>query len=119
MLTLVAIFFSALAFLSGIAVVGCGQHFQYTIRDLFHGRDNALLYLWITLSTGFSLAHLTVLMNFGFQYDFGYKDASTPVWMAIHAAVGMLFVMAHAYIRSALNDEERQPRYFWGSPAHV
>jgi hypothetical protein len=36
-------------------------------------------------STAFSLAHLTVLMDFGFHYHFGYKDAETPVWMALHA----------------------------------
>jgi uncharacterized membrane protein YdcZ (DUF606 family) len=119
MLTLVAIFFSALAFLSGIAVVGSGRHFNYTIRDLFLGRDNALLYTWITGSTAFSLAHLTVLMDFGFHYHFGYKDASTPIWMAIHGAVGVLFVMAHAYIRSALNNHDQAPRYFWGAPASV
>lgn len=119
MLTLVAIFFSALAFLSGIAVVGCGQHFHYTIRDLFAGRDNALLYLWITCSTAFSLAHLTALMSFGFHYDFGYQDAQTPVWMLIHASVGILFVMAHVYIRSALNNKDRTPRYFWGAAASV
>lgn len=119
MLTLVAIFFSALAFLSGIAVIGSGRHFDYTVRDLLHGRDNALLYLWITGSTAFSLAHLTVLMDFGFHYHFGYKDASTPVWMALHAAVGVLFVMAHAYIRSALNHPDHTPRYFWGAAASV
>jgi hypothetical protein len=119
MLTLVAIFFAALAFLSGIAVIGSGRHFDYTIRDLIRGRDNALLYLWITCSTAFSLAHLTVLMDFGFHYHFGYRDAETPVWMAIHASVGVLFVMAHAYIRSALNNHDHPPRYFWGVPVSV
>jgi hypothetical protein len=119
MLTLAAIFFAALAFLSGIAVIGSGRHFDYTIRDLFQGRDNALLYLWITCSTAFSLAHLTVLMDFGFHYHFGYKDAETPVWMALHAAVGLLFVMAHVYIRSALNNHDHAPRYFWGAPIHA
>lgn len=119
MLTLAAIFFAALAFLSGIAVIGSGQHFHYSVRDLFKGRDNALLYLWITCSTAFSLAHLTVLMDFGFHYHFGYKDAETPVWMALHTAVGVMFVMAHCYIRSALNHHDHAPRYFWGEPGSV
>jgi hypothetical protein len=92
--------------------------FRLYVRDLFNGRDNALLYLWITCSTAFSLAHLTVLMDFGFHYHFGYKDAETPVWMALHASVGILFVMAHAYIRSALNNHDHAPRYFWGAPVH-
>jgi hypothetical protein len=119
MLTLVAIFFSALAFLSGIAVVGSGRHFHYSIRDLLQGRDNALLYVWITASTAFSMVHFTVLMDYGFHYHFGYKDAESPIWMAIHAAVGALFVMAHAYIRAALNNHDHPPRYFWGVPVDV
>lgn len=119
MLVLAAIFFSALAFLSGIAVIGSGQHFQYTVRDLFRGRDNALLYAWITGSTAFSLAHLTVLMDYGFQYHFGYRDAQTPIWMTLHALVGLLFVAAHLYIRSSLNNKDDAPRFLWGASASV
>lgn len=119
MLTVLAIALSALAFLSGIIVIGNGRHFDYDLRDILRGRDNALLYIWITLSTMFSMAHLTVLMDFGFTYNFGYKDADTPIWMSIHAGVGVLFVMAHVYIRQALSTEGRATRYLWGAPAHA
>lgn len=118
MLTVFAILTAGLAFLSGIVVIGNGRHFQYSLNDILKGRDNALLYIWITLSTMFSMAHLTVLMDFGFAYDFGYKDVETPIWMAIHAFVGVLFVAAHVYIKRALADTSHAPRYLWGT-AHA
>lgn len=115
MLTILAIVFSALAFCSGLMVVGRGRHFQYTVGDILHGRDNALLYIWVTLSTMISMAHLTVLMDFGFKYHFGYKDAETPIWMAIHTAFGFIFILAHVYIKRSLAvAQAHPPRYLWG-----
>lgn len=119
MLTILAILFAGLAFLSGIVVIGDGSHFQYTKRDILLGRDNALLYIWVTASTMFSMAHFAVLMDYGFHYNFGYKDDQTWVWMSIHAAVGILFVAAHLYIKQALADQSRSPRYLWGALSSV
>lgn len=119
MLVAVAIAFSALAFLTGISVIGKGRHFDYTIRDLFNGRDNALLYVWVTCSTMFSLVHLTMLMHYGLTYHFTYLLPESPIWFALHAAVGALFVAAHAYIHKTLSrrDESHSPRFLWGKGA--
>lgn len=115
MLTVLAVLCAGLAFITGILVIGDGHHFQYAKMDILRGRDNAVLYIWVTLSTMFSMIHFAVLMEFGFRWDFGYQDAETPVWMGIHSAVGILFVLAHSYVRWALNNPSRQPRYLWGA----
>lgn len=116
MLTLLAILFSAAALASGMVVIGSGCHFKYEIKDIFRGRENALLYIWVTISTMITMAHFTVLMSFGFKYDFGYKDGETPVWMAIHAAFGIAFVFAHLFIKRSLdNAEAHPPRFLWGT----
>lgn len=118
MLVIVAIALAALAFLTGIGVIGSGKHFEYTIRDLLNGRENAILYLWITCSTAFSLIHLTMLMHYGLTYHFSYLLPESPIWFALHSTVGALFVAAHVYINSALhNGGDREPRYLWGKAA--
>lgn len=115
-MTILAFALAVLALASGLWVVGSGSQFQYSVRDLIRGLDTAVLYVWITASTIFTLAHVAVLFEFGYAYGWGDKDASTPKWMAIHAFVGLLFVTAHLMVDRLLKDrEDHPPRYLWGA----
>lgn len=119
-MTILAILFSLLALISGLLVVGCGRHFQYTLGDIVRGRDNALLYMWVTASTMISMVHLTMLMDFGFAYNFGDKDAETAKWMILHAGMSLLFILGHLIVKRVLSRNEGEaPRFLWGTPTHA
>lgn len=119
-MTILAILLSALALASGLMVVGSGKHFTYRLGDLLKGRENALLYMWVTASTMISMVHLTMLMEFGFKYNFGDKDAETSKWMLLHGAMSAMFIAAHLIVKRVLIRNESKPtRYLWGSPSYA
>lgn len=104
---------SALALISGIAAVGSGHHWHFTTKDILQGKRNAVLYVWVTFSSIFSLAHLASLTGFGLDYGWQYKDNETALWMVIHSGIAVLLIAAHLFIRRTLilgtGDE-----YVWG-----
>lgn len=115
MIAVYAAFFSALAFLSGIVVIGDGRHFQFTKRDILRGRTNALLYIWIAVSTMLCMIHLTMLVGYVLINNFGYLNPADRIWFVIHGAFGVVFLAAHLYIRRELSLGSVSPaRYLWG-----
>lgn len=104
---------SALALISGIAAVGSGHHWHFTHKDIFAGKRNAVLYVWVTFSSIFSLAHLTSLTGFGLEYNWQYKDSETALWMVIHSGAAILLIAAHLFIKRTLTTGTGD-EYVWG-----
>lgn len=111
---------SAVAFLTGILAVGEGSHFHFSMKDILRGRRNAWLYIWVTGSSIFSIAHFASLMTFGMTFNWAYQYPDTARWMAIHAVIAFLITSAHLYIKRSLaqGDIPSAPTYLWGNP-HV
>ncbi len=114
MLVEMATIASAVALGSGIAAVGDGQRFDYEPSEIFKGRKDAILYVWVTISSIFSLAHFSCLLNFGLHYHWGMKDSETALWMWIHTGMGALLTGAHFYIKNELHDPINRVAYLWG-----
>lgn len=102
-----ALIFALLAVLSGLIAVGSGKDWKFTIKDIARGQQNALLYVWVTFSTMFSLAHVTAITGWILTDGFNYRHFDTAMWFAMHTAVGILMVAAHVYIKVLLGDPER------------
>lgn len=113
MFVITATFFSLCALITGILVVGSGVHFQYEPVDFIRGKVNAWLYLWVILSSIFSLAHFMVLLNYGLTWHWTYRLPETHVWMILHTGVGFLFTTAHAFVRRYLKQGHGE-QYMWG-----
>lgn len=110
---------SAISFLSGIVTVGSGSHFQFDRKHILHGRRDALLYVWVTFSSMFALAHCASLLDYGLTEAWGYRDADTGRWMAIHAGVGILLTSAHLFIRNDLRGGSSNHIFLWGARRNV
>ena len=105
---------SALAFMSGIAAVGSGHDWHFTPKDIWEGKQNAVLYVWVTFSSIFSLAHLASLLIYGVQWDWTYALPESGRWMAIHSGIGLMLMTAHLFIKRTLAAEQGNPVYVWG-----
>lgn len=116
MLCIIAATLCALALASGLLAVGKGTHFTYKIKDIWEGRQSAWLYIWVTGSTIFSLAHFVVLVDYGRENHWMYSNARTPTWMLLHSGMSLLLTSAHFFIKRKLHvvgDET----YLWGPHA--
>ena len=118
-LVYMAAFCSALSFLTGIVAVGSGSHFQFSKRHILQGRRDAILYIWVTFSSIFALAHCAVLANYGIDNDWGYRSHDTGVWMSIHSSVGLLLTSAHLFIRQDLSKGLSDSTFLWGKHRNV
>lgn len=110
-----ALICSILAVASGLKVVGSGRDWSFTLSDLKRGRENALAYVWVSLSTMFSIAHACVIA-FWIYIDGPAIVGSqhTAMWMTFHAGMGLLFTAAHLFLKSKLKNERGQePRFLW------
>lgn len=114
-LVYLAAFCAAASFLSGIVVIGSGEAFQYSKRDILRGRRDAILYIWVILSSMFSIAHFASLVDFGITYDWGYRSADTGRWMVIHSCIGLLLTSAHVFLHQDLRGGASGRTYLWGS----
>lgn len=92
---------SLIAFLSGIITIGSGRHYQFTPMDILRGRRNAVLYVWVTLSSIFSLAHLISLLDNGIRFHWQYRNDDIARWMCIHIGVAFLLTSAHLFVKHA------------------
>lgn len=110
---------SVLSFLTGIIAVGSGSHFQFTKRHILQGRRDAILYIWVTFSSIFALAHVAVLTSNGIAYNWQYRYTDSGVWMAIHASVGLLLTFAHVFIRQDLSNGLSAHTFLWGKHRNV
>lgn len=110
-----AAIFASLAAITGILAIGSGQHWKFTVADYFRGKRNAILYLWVIISTIYSILHAGVLTNYGLDHGFSARDSETTMWMFFHAGMGFLLTGAHAYIVSTLSKEVGPvDKYLWG-----
>lgn len=106
---------SLVSFITGLLVVGQGNYFQFAKRDILRGRRDAWLYIWITFSSIFAMAHFTSIIDYGLTYDWAYRTADTGRWMAIHTGVGVLLTAAHLFIHGDLKRGLSDSIYLWGS----
>ena len=110
---------SAISFLTGIIAVGSGSHFQFTTPDILRGRRDAILYVWVTLSSVFALAHCASLLDYGITEGWGYRAADTGRWMLIHSGVGVLLTSAHLFVRNDLRGGSSDHIFLWGARRNV
>lgn len=114
-LVYLAAFCSALSFLTGILAVGSGVHFQFNKIDLIRGRRDAWLYVWVTFSSMFALAHCASLLDYGLTHNWSYQTSDIGRWMAVHSGVGVLLTTAHLFIRGDLKQSSSESIYLWGT----
>lgn len=94
---LVAAFLSLLALASGIAAVGSGAKWQYETRDILAGKTNALLYVWVTFSSIFSLVHTTALFSLVIDPGAGLSLGDVTRFL-LDSVVSALLIAAHGFI---------------------
>ena len=102
MIILFALLCASVAILTGIVAVGSGTHFRFDLRDLAFGRKNARLYVWVVSSSIFSILHAGMILDYGLQNHWAYRNEDDGLWLCIHAGVGMLFTFAHMWIADSL-----------------
>lgn len=111
-----AVLMSSLAAVTGILAVGSGRHWNFNIRDYFRGKRNAILYLWVTFSTIFSILHSGVLVEWGLSQDWSLTNPQAFKWCLIHSTIGFLLVAAHLFVASTLSKEVGPvDKYLWGT----
>lgn len=116
MLVAIALVFSSLAAITGILAVGSGKHWKFELLDYFRGKRNAILYLWVTASTIFSIMQSGMIANYGMVHDWTYWNHDTPNWMVLHACMGALLVIAHLFVAHTLSKEVGPvDKFLWGS----
>lgn len=95
--TLVAVILSLFALVSGIAAVGSGARWQYEPRDILAGKLNALLYVWVTASSIFSLVHTTALISLLIDPGAGLSLGDV-MRLLLDCVVSLLLIAAHGFI---------------------
>lgn len=110
---------SSIAVLTGILAVGSGRHWQFATKDYFLGKQSAILYLWVTASTIFSICHAGMLVDLGLRNNWVPPYPETPKWMALHACIGVLLVGAHIFVAGTLSrDFGSTEKFLWGKNRH-
>lgn len=105
----IPVIMSSIAALTGIFAVGSGSHWQFQIADYFRGKRNAILYLWVTISTIFSILHAGALLQFGLP------SKGHATWMVLHTSIGVLLIAAHLFVASTLAREVGPvDKFLWG-----
>lgn len=113
---LLSVILSSMAAITGILAIGTGRHWQFNVLDYFRGKRNAILYLWVTSSTIFSILHAGMLADYGLTFNWAMRNPDTWKWMILHAAMGMLLIGAHLYIAYTLSKEVGPvDKFLWGS----
>lgn len=115
---IIATLFALAALITGILAVGSGAKWEYHPKDILKGRKNALLYVWVTLSTMFSLAHFAACFQYILNPVWGL-DSSIQGWFVLHAIIGVLLSAAHGYIHFIMKREGATEAYLWGPLRNV
>lgn len=111
-----AVLMSSIAAVTGILAVGSGRHWRFNVLDYFRGKRNAILYLWVTFSTIFSILHAGVLVEWGLTVDWLLKDTAALKWAILHSSIGALLVAAHLFVASTLSKEVGPvDKFLWGN----
>jgi hypothetical protein len=93
--------FALTALASGIAVIGNGKAYRFTKMDIMRGRRNAVLYIYGTASTMFSLVHSVVIGGYLMHPRWGYSPA-VQIWFGTQIAMSILLMAASAYLFRSL-----------------
>lgn len=112
--TLVAAILSLLALASGIAAVGSGAKWQYETRDILAGKPNALLYVWVTFSSIFSLVHTTALFSLVIDPGAGLSVGDVTR-LLLDCVVSVLLIAAHGYIYAVMQSSDGLDQKIQGS----
>lgn len=113
-LVVLAAICSVLALVTGFAAVGNGRHFEFHWKDILGGKRNAILYVWVTLSTVFSLAQTTSTVGYVIDPRLG-TGTLIVAWSITHALFGILLTAAHAYIYLSLEARGAKcDEHLWG-----
>jgi hypothetical protein len=116
MIVLLSVLFSSIAAITGILAIGSGRHWQFDIADYFRGKRNAILYAWVTSSTIFSILHSGVLIEYGLNWNWGFRTPDASKWFFLHAAMGLLLTAAHLFVASTLSKEVGPvDKFLWGN----
>lgn len=106
---------SVLALLTGIAAIGSGSHWQFNNKDILKGKRNAVLYVWVTLSSMFSLAHTTKTIGYLIDPVWGFTQQVSS-WFLIHGVISLLISAAHVFIYLSFETKTvATDDYLWGS----
>lgn len=111
---ILATLLSFVALCTGIFAVGSGSRWQYDRMDILRGRKNAVLYVWVTLSSMFSLVHMTACFQYLVTPIWGF-DAHIQMWFALHAMIGVLLSAAHIFIHRIMKVDGAGKVYLWGN----
>lgn len=111
---ILATILSFIALCTGIFAVGSGSRWDYDRKDILKGRKNAVLYVWVTFSTMFSLAHTAACFQYVLTPEWG-TDAPIQMWFALHAAMAMILSTAHIYIHRIMKVDSDRVVYLWGN----
>jgi hypothetical protein len=110
---IVACVLSLVALCSGILAIGSGARWQFRTSDIRKGRKNALLYVWVTFSTMFSLAHTAACIQYALLPTWG-TGPGIQMWFSLHATIGLLLTSAHLFIHRIMKVDGDRPLYLWG-----
>lgn len=111
---ILATLLSLFAFFSGIAAIGSGSKWKYDRKDILKGRKNAVLYVWVTLSSMFSVAHTAACAQYILMPIWG-TGPEIQMWFALHAVIGVLLTSAHLFIHRIMKVDGASDTYLWGN----
>ena len=104
---------SAVALASGLAVVGDGQRFQYKPSDILKGRRDAILYVWLALTTAFSLARVAILSVYGLKHSWSVHGTAENTILWVQIGTALLITAGHLYIKHELHEPESRVEFLW------
>lgn len=115
-LMVMAILATSLAAITGFVAIGNGQHWHFSLKDILLGKRNAILYLWVVVSTIFSICHSGFLVEVGVHSNWAPICGDQAGWMIIHICNGLLLVCAHLFVATTLAKEVGPvDKYLWGA----
>lgn len=91
------------SFGSGLYVVGHRERWEYTLGDLRRLRYNAILYVALTFTTIWSLAHFGLLAEYLSSLRVGdLAPGHFAAWMLLHLTISGFLIGLHAYVGASL-----------------
>lgn len=114
-LTVTSIASASMASLTGIFAIGSGRHWKFKFSDYFRGKRNAIVYLWVVMSSIFSITHAGFLTEYALRFDWGLRHPDQWPWLVIYAAIGVLLTIAHLFVANTLSKEVGPvDKFLWG-----
>ena len=115
-LIMCALFANTVAALTGILAVGSGKHWSFNVVDYLRGRRNAIIYLWVILSSIGSILHSGMLIEYGIRNEWTFQEPGHLISSIIYLLIGIVLTIAHVLVTAFLSrDVEPADKYFWGN----